>query len=864
MANNEGGNGFKNNHTIPGDAEIAHSTPDITGPSDPATAKNQSTAISGVQRFPPTTKEIVQRFRESLQQLIVDVASHGVALSTTAENQEKKIYMSQDVMLQRSLQAHELGFHGGLRRIWRQVKQVHVRLKNGGIVNGGRCAVDLVKKCQRLEVKVDSSATEGDDCIISISLKEYFEDTFSPTIEAAIHLQTRCSEKIERDSRLISFTTRLLVPTSRIGCLIGKGGTIITEMRRLTKANIRILSKESLPKVASQDDEMVQIAGDLDIAKDALIQVTRRLRANIFDREGAVSAFVPVLPYLPVSENGSDSLNYENRDSKRHARGHPYSGGYGSSDLAAADGCGIYGGSQIGGSGSGYGSYGGYSSGRSGTSSSHDQLLYLVIQLYPCFSTQKLLLEFGGVRPASKLTSYPEVGLAPSALENESGENSNILQRSMGAVTRRKSDVYWIRQPRNSISIVPGATCRTFVRNDDDVHFMLGEDRVIPQVYVSLIERATGDVIRNDIPAPENTQPFGSAIDVGEPQFDDVFGCRFEMNDGRYNEQYNEMYNEENTEPNLGPNQEVDNEANIDMVDHVENTDEDHVQIQRRGRRVEGVSCTGADMSCTSEVRHNVSADDSDNTTTWVIPGADSYSFGIGRSTTLVAEEPTSMIYKAVRRDEGTYFQVKSFVNEHSCPLEEIHRCHRQASAVIIGEVVAPRLQQQDGHLMRPKDIIADMKIMYGIQIMYSKAYQALYYALSLTYGTHEETFQLLPYFGYVLEQQNPCTITDLQCTDDGKFLYFFMSLGASVRDFRRCMRHVIAVDGTHLKGRCGGTMFVATAQDGNEQVYPIAFGYGDSKNNLSWEWFLDCLKDCLKGALVPLCNSYHMLLALC
>ena len=59
-------------------------------------------------------------------------------------------------------------------------------------------------------------------------------------------------------------------------------------------------------------------------------------------------------------------------------------------------------------------------------------------------------------------------------------------------------------------------------------------------------------------------------------------------------------------------------------------------------------------------------------------------------------------------------------------------------------------------------------------------------------------------------------------------------------------MRPVIAVNGTHLKGRFGGTMFVATAQDGNEQVYPIAFGYGDSENNDSWEWFLECLRGAL------------------
>ncbi|KAK2647865.1 hypothetical protein Ddye_015354 [Dipteronia dyeriana] len=102
---------------------------------------------------------------------------------------------------------------------------------------------------------------------------------------------------------------------------------------------------------------------------------------------------------------------------------------------------------------------------------------------------------------------------------------------------------------------------------------------------------------------------------------------------------------------------------------------------------------------------------------------------------------------------------------------------------------------------MRPKDIIADMKSMYGIQIMYSKAHVTPDYALSLTYGTHEETFQVLPSFGYVLEQKNPGTITDLQCDEDGKFIYLFMSIGATLRGFRTCMRLVITIDGTSSVG---------------------------------------------------------------
>ena len=123
-----------------------------------------------------------------------------------------------------------------------------------------------------------------------------------------------------------------------------------------------------------------------------------------------------------------------------------------------------------------------------------------------------------------------------------------------------KYDVNKFNVDLASISIVPSSTCHTFIRNDDDVQFILEEDRVIPQVCVNLTEKTAGDVIGNDIPPPENTQQFGSfsgsnqvftqrsateggenmcAIplvvvdhaDVVEPQFSEVFGCRIEMND---------------------------------------------------------------------------------------------------------------------------------------------------------------------------------------------------------------------------------------------------------------------------------------------------------------------------------------------
>ncbi|XP_043703632.1 KH domain-containing protein HEN4-like isoform X3 [Telopea speciosissima] len=233
----------------------------------------------------------------------------------------------------------------------------------GGVIGKGGSIIKQIRQESRAFIKVDSSAAEEDDCIITISAKEFFEDPISPTIDAAVRLQPRCGEKSDKDSDSL-IMTRLLVPVSRIGCLIGKGGSIISEMRRLTKANIRILSKENLPKVASEDDEMVQITGDHDVARNALIQVTTRLKANFFEREGALSAFPPALSYLPMSADITDGSKYGSRDSKSHGRGHSYSTGYGD----VSDAYGSYSGSQ---SGAGaYGAYGGYSSVRSGSAGS--------------------------------------------------------------------------------------------------------------------------------------------------------------------------------------------------------------------------------------------------------------------------------------------------------------------------------------------------------------------------------------------------------------------------------------------------------------------------------------------------------------
>ena len=81
--------------------------------------------------------------------------------------------------------------------------------------------------------------------------------------------------------------------------------------------------------------------------------------------------------------------------------------------------------------------------------------------------------------------------------------------------------------------------------------------------------------------------------------------------------------------------------------------------------------------------------------------------------------------------------------------------------------------------------------------------------------------------------------MTLLQWDGDDNFLYYFVALGSSIKGFMQYIKHVIAVDDTHLKGLYRGSMFVATCLDDNNQLYPLAIGVIDSQNNNAWEWFM-------------------------
>ncbi|XP_057807889.1 uncharacterized protein LOC131022422 [Salvia miltiorrhiza] len=115
--------------------------------------------------------------------------------------------------------------------------------------------------------------------------------------------------------------------------------------------------------------------------------------------------------------------------------------------------------------------------------------------------------------------------------------------------------------------------------------------------------------------------------------------------------------------------------------------------------------------------------------------------------------------------------------------------------------------------------------------------------AVEMIYGGHEESYGLLPGYLHMLRMCNPGSLTDLEVDENDRLKHLFVALGSCRVAYTMCMRPIIVVDGTHLKGRNKGVLFVAVTKDGNEQMFPMAFGIGPIENDESWKWFLYQLK---------------------
>ncbi|XP_020518638.1 KH domain-containing protein At4g18375 isoform X2 [Amborella trichopoda] len=155
--------------------------------------------------------------------------------------------------------------------------------KIGRVIGKGGGSIKSVRQSTGARVDVEDAKDDCDECVIIVASTESNGDSRSPAVEAVLLLQGKINDNSDEDE---SVTMRLLVPSKVVGCLIGRGGAIITEMRKKTKADIRI-SKGDKPKCCASNEELVETSGEVSCVRDALVQIILRLREDVLrDKEG--------------------------------------------------------------------------------------------------------------------------------------------------------------------------------------------------------------------------------------------------------------------------------------------------------------------------------------------------------------------------------------------------------------------------------------------------------------------------------------------------------------------------------------------------------------------------------------------------
>ncbi|KAF5464635.1 hypothetical protein F2P56_014697 [Juglans regia] len=168
--------------------------------------------------------------------------------------------------------------------------------KVGSLIGKGGCIIRALQSETGASIKIADAACDSDERVVVISARENSEQKHSPAQEAVIQVHCRIAQiGFEPGAAVVA---RLLVHSQQIGCLLGKGGFIINEMRRATGASIRIFPKEQVPKCGYPNDEVVQVIGSFQSVQDALFHITSRLRETILPMN-PLSPNFGAPPYLP-------------------------------------------------------------------------------------------------------------------------------------------------------------------------------------------------------------------------------------------------------------------------------------------------------------------------------------------------------------------------------------------------------------------------------------------------------------------------------------------------------------------------------------------------------------------------------------
>jgi hypothetical protein len=182
------------------------------------------------------------------------------------------------------------------------------------------------------------------------------------------------------------------------------------------------------------------------------------------------------------------------------------------------------------------------------------------------------------------------------------------------------------------------------------------------------------------------------------------------------------------------------------------------------------------------------------------------------------------------------HFQVVSISEGHTCAGTSQLK-GKEASKGWISDRAKEILRSNP--FMGARKVKDQLEQQFPIKLSYNKVWEGRQRAVEGLHGTWEDSFKMLWSFKAELEATCPGSIVEIDCRKkkDGKvyFSRMFVAIKACVDGFLNGCRPYLGVDSTHLTGKYNGQLAAATAIDGHNWMYPVAYGTFYKETKADW-----------------------------
>ncbi|XP_021742195.1 flowering locus K homology domain-like isoform X3 [Chenopodium quinoa] len=163
--------------------------------------------------------------------------------------------------------------------------------KVGNIIGRKGEYIKKIVEETRARIKILDGPPGSQERAVMVSAKEDPDASLPPAMDGLLRVHRRIVDGLDADVSQAQappagskVSTRLLVPATQAGSLIGKQGATVKSIQETANCIVRVLGQEDLPVFALQEDRVVEVVGEAVDVHRAIELIATHLRKFLVDR----------------------------------------------------------------------------------------------------------------------------------------------------------------------------------------------------------------------------------------------------------------------------------------------------------------------------------------------------------------------------------------------------------------------------------------------------------------------------------------------------------------------------------------------------------------------------------------------------